>query len=206
MAANVAAPSGFQTLRRADGAVPNYAHRQNIIAPAYATRINYGDPVILFTDGTIRLYTAAATTIHGIFRGCRYLDPNSLKTEFRRFWPGTAITAGTTVFADVDADPNMTFMAQVAGVALTVSAIGQNMDITAATSGTSTNITGISTCTLSGTAANTATLPFRIFGIVGLAGGTATPAINAAYNPLNDNQWLEVVMNTPDLTTRTGQA
>lgn len=206
MAANIAAPSGFNTVRRYDGAAPNYGAREEVIAFNYGTRINFGDPVFRHTDGTIRLYAAAGTTVHGIFRGCRYLDPGTLKTEYYPAWRTPTLPSTTTVFAMVDQDPLMTFMAQAVGTALTQSAIGQNMDITAGTSGTSTNLSGISTCSLSGTAANTATLPFRVVGIIGLSGGLVTPAINAAYVATNDNQWLEVMMNTTDWSTRTGQA
>jgi hypothetical protein len=206
MAANVAAPSGFQTLRRYDGAAPNYGAREEVIAYNYGTRINFGDPVYRYTDGTIRLYANGGSTIHGIFRGCRYLDPNTLKTEFYPAWRTPTLPATTTVFAVVEQDPFMTFMCQMIAPALTQANIGMNMDITAGSSGTTTSLAGISTCSLSGTAANTATLPFRVLGIIGLSGGLATPAINPAYNPLYDNQWLEVIMNTPDFSTRTGQA
>jgi hypothetical protein len=206
MAANAAAPSGFATLRRYDGATPNYGAREEVIAYNYGTRINYGDPVFRHTDGTIRLYAAAGTTVHGVFRGCHYLDPGTLKTEFYPAWRTPTLPSTTTVFAMVDQDPMMTFMAQAIGTALTQTSIGLNMDITAATSGTSTSLAGLSTCSLSGTAAGTATLPFRIVGIIGLSGGLVTPAVNAAYVATNDNQWLEVMMNTTDWSTRTGQA
>lgn len=199
MAANVAAPSGFQTLGRYDGAAPNYAMREVFIAYNYGSKIAYGDPVFLYTDGTIRLYAAAGTTIHGIFRGCRYLDPGTKKTEFYPFWNIPTLASTTTVYALVDDDPNLEFMAQAVGTALTQSAIGQNMDITSSTSG-APNYAGISTCSLSGTAATTATLPFRITGII------RAPAINPGYIDTNDNQWLKVKMNTSDQTTRTGQA
>jgi hypothetical protein len=206
MAANAAAPSGFQTLRRYDGAVPNYGSREETIAYNYGTRINYGDPVYKTTSGTIALYANGGTTIHGIFRGCRYLDPNTLKTEWYPAWRTPTLPSTTTVFAQVDADPNLTFMAQMIGSALTTSSIGLNMDITAGTSGSTTLLSGYSVCSLSGTAASTNTLPFRIIGIIGNLGGLLTPAINAAYNGSYDNQWLEVVMNTNDMTTRTGQS
>jgi hypothetical protein len=206
MAANAAAPSGFSTLRRYDGATPNYGAREEVIAYNYGTRINYGDPVFRHTDGTIRLYANGGTTVHGIFRGCRYLDPGTLKTEFYPAWRTPTLASTVSVFAMVDQDPLMVFMAQAVGTALTQTSIGLNMDITAGTSGTSTNLSGYSTCSLSGTAANTATLPFRIVGIVGLTAGLVTPAINAAYLATNDNQWLEVMMNTTDYSTRTGQA
>lgn len=207
MAANVAAPSGFQTLRRYDGAVPNFGAREEIIAFNYGSRINFGDPVFRANDGTIRLYAAAGTTIHGIFRGCRYLDPGTLKTEYYPAWRTPTLPSTTTVWAMVDQDPNMTFQCQQIGTALTNANIGMNIDITTGSSGSTTNLSGISTCSLNGaSAANTATLPFRIVGIIGLSGGLVTPAINAAYIATNDNNWIEVVMNTDDLSTRTGQA
>jgi hypothetical protein len=206
MAANIVAPSGFATLRRIDGAVPNYGVRENFILYSYGTRINYGDPVFRATDGTIRLYVAGGATVHGIFRGCRYLDPGTLKTEFYPAWRTPTLPSTTTVWCMVDDDPFMTFMAQAVGTALTISSIGQNIDITAASSGTNTSLAGISTCSLAAPGANTATLPFRIEGIIGLSGGLVTPAVNAAYVATNDNQWLECRMNTPDFSTRTGQA
>lgn len=199
MAANAAAPSGFETLNRVDGAVPNYSMSEEFIAWNYGTRIAYNDPVYRYTDGTLRLYAAAGTTIHGIFRGCRYLDPGTKKTEFYPAWLAPTLVSTTTVYALVDTDPNLVFMAQVVGTALTQASMGLNMDITTSTSGLP-NAAGRSVCSLSGTAANTATLPFRLLSIV------RAPAINAAYIDTNDNQWVKVTMNTSDSTTRTGQA
>ena len=201
MAANAAAPSGFQTCRRYDGAPPNGATREMNILYSYATKIAYGDPVYLASDGTIRLYAAGGTTIHGIFRGCRYLDPTAQRTVFQPAWLAPTLASTTVVTAIVDMDPNLTFQCQAVGTALTQAAIGLNMDITAASSG-QPNLAGLSVCSLSGTAAATATLPFRIVGIV------PSPSINANYNSSNDNQWLEVMMNTADVPTgtRTGQA
>jgi hypothetical protein len=211
MAANAIAPSGFQTLRRFDGAAPNYSMREEVILSTYGTRINFGDPVFRASDGTIRLYVAGGTTIHGIFRGCRYLDPGTLKTEFYPAWRIPANVTGT-VFAVIEQDPFMTFMAQNIGTALTQASIGSNCDVATGANGpgTTTSLPGLSTCGLAapitGSLTNTATLPFRIEGIIGLSGGLVTPAVNAAYVATNDNQWLEVRLNTPDFTTRTGQA
>jgi hypothetical protein len=206
MVANVAAPSGFQTLRRLDGAAPNYMMKEDIIAWNYGSRINFGDPVFRNSSGQIALYVAGGTTVHGIFRGCRYLDPGTLKTEFYPAWRTPTLTSTTTVFALVDTDPFSTFMAQAIGAAFTQANIGQNIDITVSSSGTTTSLAGLSTCSLAGTTANTATLPFRVQSIIGLTGGLVTPAVNAAYVATYDNQWVEVSMNTPDFSTRTGQA
>lgn len=211
MAANAIAPSGFQTLRRYDGAAPNYSMREEVIAYNYGSRINYGDPVFRNTGGTISLYVAGGTTIHGIFRGCRYLDPGTLKTEFYPAWRTPTLAATTTVFAVIEQDPFMTFMVQNIGTAVTQALIGSNCDVSVTagyTPGSTTSLPGLSTCAVAATTSpvNTATLPLRIEGIIGLTGGLVTPAVNAAYSSLNDNQWFEVRLNTPDFSTRTGQA
>jgi hypothetical protein len=211
MAANVAAPMGFITCRRYDGASPNYAMQEGFIAYNYGSRINYGDPVYRYTDGNYRLYAAAGTTVHGIFRGCRYLDPGTGRTTFFNSWTAPTLASTTVVYALVDADPYMTYMCQAIGSAIDITSIGKNIDITTSTSGTSTNPAGMSTCSLATSGLNTtATLPFRVQGIVGLYGtlanGVALPAIIPGYIATNDNQWLEVTLNTSDFTTRTGQA
>jgi uncharacterized protein YlzI (FlbEa/FlbD family) len=69
MAANVAAPMGFITCRRYDGASPNYAMQEGFIAYNYGSRINYGDPVYRYTDGNYRLYAAAGTTYNPLIGG-----------------------------------------------------------------------------------------------------------------------------------------
>jgi hypothetical protein len=210
MAANTLAPSGFQTLRRWDGTNPNYAMREHTILYNYGTRINYGDPVILYTNGTIRVYANGGGSVHGVFRGCRYLDPGTGRTQFYQSWTAPTLASTTVVFALIDGDPFTTYMCQVNGTALDQTSIGKNLDVTASTTGTSTSSIGMSTATLDGAAINTtATFPFRLIGIIGLQGTLAqantTPAITAAYNPTSDNQWVEVAMNRNDMLITTGQ-
>ncbi len=207
MAANTSAPSGFQTIRRIDGSVPNYAAQENYIAYNNAHRINFGDPVIRLASGYIDIMASGGSTVHGIFRGCRYVDPNTLKTEFYPAWKTPTLGSNIIVYALVDTDPFMVFQCQQVGTALTIANIGQNIDITTSSSGSTSSSIGLSVCSLAGsTAATTNTLPFRIIGIVGLNGGAGayTPAINAAYNPSYDNNWLEVTMNTSDQLQTTG--
>lgn len=211
MAANTIAPSGFQPCRRFDGTNATYVLREEIIAYNYGTRINFGDAVYRDSTGTIKLYANGGTTVHGIFRGCRYVDPNTNKTEFYPAWKTPTLSSSTVVTALVLVDPMMTFQIQYIGSALTQAAIGSNVDLSSTvgyTGGTTTSLFGISTAGLGGSVANTNTLPFRIVGIVGFngGGGLITPSINASYSALNDNQWLEVTMNTFDMSTRTGQA
>lgn len=198
--ANVLAPNGFQLASLYGAAAPNLATREATIAYNYTTKIAYGDPVYLYTDGTIRLYAAGGTTIHGIFRGCKYLDPSTGRTNWFRYWNGPTLPSTTAVTAYVDCDPQSVFQAQVNGGPVVQSNIGQNIDITTSTSGAPT-ISGQSVCSLSfATIADTATLPFRIVGIV------SAPAVNFLYDGTQANNWAVVMLNTSDITTRTGQA
>lgn len=208
MANNVYAPSGFREWRYLGASATNMAVQTRFIAYNYGTSIAFGDPVFLNTDGTIHLYAATGTTIDGIFLGCEYFDPNHpSEPPFKPAWLAPTLASGTIVRARVAIDPYQTFAAQVNTTSvLTQSVVGQNMDIAAGTSGTPVTGSGMSQCALSGTAANTNTLPFRIISIIGLNDGSGGVAINPSYSPLNGNQWLEVSLNTQDLTTRTGQA
>ena len=208
MPANVLAPSGFQSGRPYDGRAPNWGAPTAFIAYNYATKIANGDPVMLFTDGTIRLYAAAGTTVHGIFRGCKYYDPVTQRLQILPQWPAPSGLLSTQVVeAYVDSDPMTTFRVQVSGGPITQTSVGLNADIAAGTSGVP-NANGNSVCALSATTAVTATLPFRIVSVIGypslLVSGPAGP--NANYDPAGANNWVEVLMNTSDIMTRTGQA
>lgn len=203
MAANVAAPTGFHTVYRVDAAVPNYAMAASYpILYSYTTKIAFGDPVYLANDGTLKLMATAGTTIEGIFRGCKFLSATTGRVEWFNYWPGVAVASTTVVTAYVDNDPNMLFTAQIAGSAILQAAMGLNMDITTSTSGVpGAAPAGISTCSLTGTAADTATLPFRLVSIV------QAPGPSISYNPTYDNQWVRVQLNTQSNPTgvRQGQ-
>lgn len=208
MPANTYAPSGFQSGRPYDGRAPNFGAPNAVILSTYATRINEGDPVFLATDGTIRLYVAAGTTVHGIFHGCKYWDPVRQQLTFSQCWPGVSLGAGYYVEAYVDNDPMMTFRVQTQGAAaVTQAQVGLNADIVGASSGAVTQ-NNRSVCALNqATIANTATFPFRIVGIVGYPTTLiAGPAVIPSYDPTGANNWVEVTMNTSDITTRTGQS
>lgn len=210
MAANVLSPFGFREMRLWTGSAPNYAINGRNMLYNYASQIAWGDPVYLTSTGTIALYVVAGTTIDGIAAGFEYFDPNNiLSGAYHPAWTAPTLPSTTTVVGKVITDPNMVFLAQARGTALTESAIGQNIDIYTGTSGAPVSGSGQSVCALD--AANvhtTATLPFRIVGILGLTAGFSTQGLNVpnGYVATNDNQYLAVTMNTQDMTTRTGQA
>jgi hypothetical protein len=208
MANNTYAPSGFHEARLFTGSSPNYAVNARSVAWNYASSIALGDPVFLNTSGNAALYVVAGTTIDGIATGFNYFDPNNiLSGAYHPAWFAPTLTSSVVVTCKVITDPNMVFLCQANGTALTATSIGLNIDIYTGSSGVPTTGSGISTCALdAGNVHATATLPFRIVGIVGVTPGWETPAINSSYVGTNGNQWLAVTMNTQDMTTRTGQA
>lgn len=205
MAANTLAPSGFHEARLWTGSAPNYAWNQRNLVYNYGSNIAYGDPVKLDTSGLVILFVKGATTIDGISYGLNYFDPNNiLGGAYHPAWLQPSLPTTAKVTLNVQTDQNMVFIAQCRGTALTQSAIGLNLDIYSGTSGVPVTGSGISTCALDGTTADTATLPFRIVGIVGLTAGFEGIAISRDYVPTYDNQWLAVTMNTQDMTARQG--
>ena len=210
MAVNVYSPFGFQESRLWTGSVPNYAINGRTLAYNYSSQIGRGDPVYLNTSGNIVLYAAGGTSIDGIAYGFDYFDPNNiLSGAFHAAWTAPTLPSGTTVTGKIQTDPNMVFIAQADGAALTQASVGLNIDIVSGSSGAPTSGSGISTCGLDATNVHsTNTLPFRIVGILGISPGFSTQGFNvpAGYVPTNANQYLAVTMNTQDMTTRTGQS
>jgi hypothetical protein len=205
---NQNAPSGFQSGRPFDARAPNWGSPIAYIMWNYATQIAAGDPVFLAPDGTMRLVVAGGTTVHGIFRGCKYYDPGQQRTSWFSAWRAPTLLANTIVEAFVDSAENDTFRCQTVGAAaVTQAQVGLNIDLVGGSSGTP-NAAGISTAALNqATIAATATFPFRIVGIVGYPNPLSSPGgPYPGYDATLQYNWVEVMMNTYDQTTRTGQA
>ena len=140
------------------------------INPTYNTAIYKGDPVILNTNGTVTVGTAAAALL-GVFMGCEYVNSTG-KPTYSNFYPASqAVQAGSVITAWVITDLESVFEVQMSGqlsatLATAMAAIGDEADIIY-TAGTSA--TGLSACALNTTlAGNGAQKQFRITGF-GLA-------------------------------------
>lgn len=118
------------------------------IASAYGTAIFKGDPVILNTNGTITIGTAAADLL-GVFNGVEYTDSTGKPNE-SNFWPAAqTILSGSEVRAYVWDDPDLVYDVQANGpVAQT--AIGDQADVVM---GAGSTQTGLSTTVMSSTLA-----------------------------------------------------
>lgn len=198
--ANTLAPNGFTDARFYAGGAPNYQMREARIAYNNTNKIALNDPVKLLSTGYIDLMAVGGSTIHGIFRGCEYYDPVSQRYLWMPYWPAPSGLPSTAIVkAKVVVDPMATFIAQINGGPAVQAAIGQNIDITTATSG-APNAAGISVCSLDYTTlATTATLPFRIVGIMPTGMG-----VGSTYDSTAANNWVEVRPNTSDAASSTG--
>jgi hypothetical protein len=143
------APFGLKPVSHlSGGAIRTF---QYSIDPAYTTPIYLGSPVILHTDGTIRL--GGAGSILGAFMGCEFT--NSLGSrKVSPYWTGEA--SATDIICYIASDPMIIFEIQADG-AIAQAKVGESADLTSPTTGSL--ITGVSSATIAnGTAAAAATL------------------------------------------------
>lgn len=150
------APFGFRPAYHPSG----YERaKKYTIASAYGTAIYKGQPVILNTNGTITVGTAAADLL-GVFAGCEYVDSTG-KPTVSTFWPAsTTVLAGTVPVAWVYDDPEQIYEVQSDG-SVAQTAIGDQADV----SNVGNNVNSLSTATLSATLAGAAAqAQFRIIG------------------------------------------
>ena len=152
-----AAPFGLRPVYHPSGLDRASAYT---IASAYGTTIYKGDPVILNTNGTVTVGTAAAALL-GVFAGCEYTDATG-KPTYSPFYPASqSILAGTTITAWVYDDPTIVYEVQSQG-SVAQTAVGDEADIVYAAGSTAT---GISACPLNTTLAGAGNQKqFRITG------------------------------------------
>jgi hypothetical protein len=129
------------------------------VASAYNTAMYKGQPVILNTNGTVTVGTAAADLL-GIAAGFEYIDTQG-KPWVSTFWPASqAALSGTVPIAWVYDDPGIVYEVQSDG-SIAQTAVGDQADV----SNVGNNSNGLSTCTLSATLAGAGVqAQFRIVG------------------------------------------
>lgn len=131
------------------------------IAAAYGTSIYKGTPVILNTNGTIVIGTAAADLL-GIFAGVEYIDALG-KPTLSNYWPaGQTLQANSVPVAWVYDDPAIIYEVQADG-SIAQTAIGDQADVSNVGNGSTQ--TGLSAATLSAVLAGAGVqAQFRIVG------------------------------------------
>lgn len=195
--ANTFAPFGFAEFA-GTGSAKTYEQPARTIALT-ASAIYSGDPVTTQADGTVAQSVAGTTQIAGIFVGCKYLSAALNRTVWSPFWPGSGAAAANTVpEAYVINDPNAQFKVQSgnAGSPVTTANIGQNINFAIGTGNGTTGVSGA--YANQATIANTATLPFRITGL--LTNPPGGPGTDSSSN----GNWIVVAFNNVDTKSLTG--
>lgn len=177
--ANTAAPNGFSQ-QSGYGSAPTYEQTTRLIASNNSTAIFFGDAVIPLATGYIAQATASTVQMAGVFVGCKYLSTSQKRTVWSNYWPGSDATGDVEAY--IVSDPNATFKVQAGGsaTAIGVADIGANINLGVGTGNTSTGISGmfVDQTTIN----TTATLPFRILGLVTQPPGANGTDITSGYN------------------------
>ena len=192
--ANTFAPFGFRQYS-GTGSAPTY--EQVPVQIAYnATNIFYGDPVEPDANGQVIQGdgTTAAAGIAGIFVGCKYLSVAQKRTVWSNYWPGSDVASSNTVEGYIINDPNAKFVVQSDGTGVAQTDVNATAGYAIGTGNTSNGISGAYLANIGPT---TATLPFRIVGLVTDPPGSAGTA-SGAYN------WVIVAFNNVTTKNQTG--
>jgi hypothetical protein len=193
--ANTNAPFGFRQYS-GNGSAPTY--EQVPVQIAYnATNIFFGDPVEPDANGQIIQGdgTTAAAGIAGIFVGCQYLSVSQKRTIWSNYWPGSDVASTQTVIGYIINDPNARFLVQTGSTGATQSTVNLNVPYV---TGSGNTANGISAATVDvANAAVTATLPFRVVGLVTEPPGSAGTEAGA-YN------YVVVAFNNVTTKNQTG--
>ena len=187
--ANTFAPFGFSQYS-GNGSAPTY--EQNVGFCAYNTAaMYYGDPVFQNSDGSIYPTTPGTGILAGVFVGCKYLSVSQKRTIWSNFWGAADVASTNTVEVYVVNDPNARFVAQVGGsssTGLAATDVGANVQFAYGTPNTMSGVSG-AYIDITVTPTTTATLPFKVVGLVTSppgANGTASGAYNYAVVAFNN--------------------
>jgi len=161
--ANSSAPFGFRYVATRNGAAPSSEIEHRKIKSDNTTAIYKGDPVVSLSTGYITRATAGTTQIAGIFVGCKY-NSSSLggKLIESPYWPGS------DALGDIDAKivgaDGAVFRVQTTNGTIAQADVNANINFALGTPTTATGQSGASADVA--TVGTTATLPFRIVGLV----------------------------------------
>lgn len=159
--ANLNTPFGFRQVK-GTGSSPTYEHVTARIKPSNNVPIFTGDAVVFDSpaDGYIERAAAGTAPIAGIFVGCEFQSVSNKCLVFRNYWPGSDAVGDVTAY--LINDPNAQFEVQAGGAAIGRNRIGQNVQLNVGTGNPATGFSGMYV----ENPATTATLPFRVVGIV----------------------------------------
>jgi len=173
--------SGFTPVNLIGGQVYAGAVRQLPIASAYAENIGFGDLVgisggyIVRVNGTgsgaVTQSTFPTVKPVGIFLGCSYTDPNLKYFVNKQYWPTGTVASDAQALICEDPEAVLQVTLTNAGTAYTssaatVAAVGKNIGYYQPATAVNTSTGNSAVSANFASAATTATLPFRIVGVV----------------------------------------
>lgn len=191
--ANTNAPFGFRQYS-GNGSAPTY--EQVAVQIAYnASAIYFGDPVEGDANGQVVRGdgTTGNSGIAGIFVGCKYLSTSQKRTVWSNYWPGSDVASNQTVEGYIINDPNAKFVVQSDATGIAQADVNLNVGYAIGTGNASNGISGAYIAS----PGVTATLPFRIVGLVTDPPGSAGTE-SGAYN------WAIVAFNNVATKSLTG--
>jgi len=130
--ANKDAPFGFRPVGELGSNIQNGGTTEYDILPGLATALYKGDLMKqLAANGTITSFTGGIDAdVLGVFNGCFYVDPTTLKPTWSNYYPGGITPPGSgPIKAYVYDDPNKLFECQANGTVAVNAAVGKNADI-----------------------------------------------------------------------------
>lgn len=191
--ANTFAPFGFMQ-DSGTGSSPTYEQVPRL-AQYNAAAIYRGDPVTSQTDGTIAIASPGTTQIAGIFQGAKYLSASQQRVIWNQYWPGSDVASGQYPELYIVNDPNAQFIAQADDTGLTLADVNANVQFAIGTPNAYTKQSG---AYIDSVGPATATLPFRVVGLV------LTPALGFPDPAAGAYALAIVAFNNVDTKSLTG--
>lgn len=192
--ANTQATFGFKHTGFLSGGAPDFQLSTYALQSSNATKIGFGDPVVLGAATSANPYIvqgtgALATTqpVVGIFQGCEYIPSGGGTVAWSPFWPGASAVDAVAYVLDA---PNAKFLVATLATALTSANVGQVINFTTgacSTTGGGFSIATVDQSTATSTGTTTSVLPFRVLGLY--------PGVGNGSDPTTNFNWVTVGFN-----------
>lgn len=199
--ANTNSPFGLRPLGIYGAAQPTFQQQAWKVASGNTHQFFRGDPIIRLNTGYVDYWVNGqpASYLVGVFWGAKYLSTALGRTTQNTFWPGNdATTDGTVYVIPCDNFPTPLFAIQASSATtpIALSDVGKNADIVMGTGHILGGSLGLSGATL-GVPTTTATLPFRVVGLLSDYFPAGTPGTDNT-TPYN------IAVVTPNTAQMTG--
>jgi hypothetical protein len=187
----VDAPYGLKPINLIGGQVFAGSTRNIPIQYGFNTNIFYGDVVGIVRGFAVRsVVTTGASAVTGsaggggvgVFLGCTFTNPITKQRQFQQFWPAGTLAGDAVAIVTDDPDTLFRVAAVISDGSTTIGSIAR-MDIGQNCNGSNlagnVNTGNSSNAIVANTAANTASLPFRIVDVVSDTAIVATATLSS---------------------------